>query len=72
MAWVINAMRCGMGNVISDRLKGVKDLKNNAEYAANIKIRTDAVEAYKKRKLLPFLRIMSDLKLYMMDLRNMT
>lgn len=56
MAWVINAMRCGMGNVISDRLKGVKDLKNNAEYAANIKIRTDAVEAYKKRKLLPFFK----------------
>lgn len=53
IVWVINAMLCGMGNVISGRLKKAKTLKGNAEYAANIKLRTDTVETYKEQKLIP-------------------
>lgn len=56
VAWVVNAMRCGMGHVIANRMKGRKDLKNNADYAANIQVRTEAVEAYKERKFIPLFR----------------
>lgn len=54
--WMVNACRCGMGNVITGRFKGQKDLKDNTAYAANIKVRTDAVEAYKERKFIPLFK----------------
>lgn len=54
--WVINAMRCSMGHVMAERFKGKKDLKSNANYAANIQKRTEAVEAYKERKFIPLFR----------------
>lgn len=56
VTWVVNAVRCGMGSILLERFKGKNDLKYNAEYAANIKVRTEAVEAYKKRKLIPLFR----------------
>ena len=56
VSWVINAVRCGMGSIMLERFKGKNDLKNNAEYAAHIKERTDAVEAYKERKFIPSFR----------------
>ena len=55
-AWVINAMRCDMGGILLERFKGKNDLKSNAEYAANIKVRTEAVEAYKERKFIPLFK----------------
>ena len=36
--------------------KGANDLKKNVGYAANIKVRTDAVEAYKERKFIPLFK----------------
>lgn len=54
--WMVNAWRCGMGKDILGRFKGANDLKKNAEYAANIKVRTDAVEAYKERKFIPLFK----------------
>lgn len=54
LAWMVNALRCNMGKLVLDRFNSTKDLKNNAEYAAHIKVRTEAVEAYKERKLIPF------------------
>ena len=56
VAWMINAWRCGMGDEILNRFKGKEDLKKNATYAANIKVRTDAVEAYKERKFIPLFK----------------
>ena len=54
--WMVNAWRCGMGKDILGRLKGANDLKKNTGYAANIKVRTDAVEAYKERKFIPLFK----------------
>lgn len=54
--WMVNAWRCGMGKDILGRFKGVNDLKKNASYAQNIKVRTDAVEAYKERKFIPLFK----------------
>ena len=54
--WMVNAWRCGMGKDILGRFKGANDLKKNAGYAANIKVRTDAVEAYKERKFIPLFK----------------
>ena len=56
VAWMINAVRCGGSKIVFGRFKGKNDLKNNAEYAANIIVRTDAVEAYKERKLIPLFK----------------
>ncbi len=53
VAWLVNALRCDMGGIVMERIKGKNDLKNNADYAANIKVRTEAVEAYKERKFIP-------------------
>ena len=54
--WMMNAWRCGMGKDILGRFKGANDLKKNAGYAVNIKVRTDAVEAYKERKFIPLFK----------------
>lgn len=54
--WMINALRCDGGKAIRDRLKGSKDLEHNPAYAANIKVRTEAVEAYKERKFIPLFK----------------
>lgn len=54
--WMVNAWRCGMGKDILSRFKGANDLKKNVGYAANIKVRTDAVEAYKERKFIPLFK----------------
>ena len=54
--WMVNAWRCGMGKDILRRFKGANDLKKNAGYAQNIKVRTDAVEAYKERKFIPLFK----------------
>ena len=54
--WMVNAWRCGMGRDILGRVKGAEDLKRNAGYAANIKVRTEAVEAYKERKFIPLFK----------------
>lgn len=54
--WMVNAWRCGMGSVITDRMKGKKDMQKNVSYAANIKVRTEAVEAYKERKFIPLFK----------------
>ena len=54
--WMVNAWRCGMGNVIANRFKGKKDLNDNAAYAENIQVRTEAVEAYKERKFIPLFK----------------
>ena len=51
--WMVNAFRCDGGKIVMDRIKGKNDLKKLPEYAANIKIRTEAVEAYKERKFIP-------------------
>lgn len=56
MEWMVNAWRCGMGSVITDRMKGKKDMQKNVSYAANIKVRTEAVEAYKERKFIPLFK----------------
>lgn len=56
VAWIVNALRCDMGGVVMGRIKGKNDLKKNAEYAANIKVRTEAVEAYKGRKFIPLFK----------------
>lgn len=56
VVWMMNAWRCGMGKDILGRFKGANDLKKNAGYAANIKVRTDAVEAYKERKFIPLFK----------------
>lgn len=53
VVWLVNALRCDMGGIVMERIKGKNDLKNNADYAANIKVRTEAVEAYKERKFIP-------------------
>ena len=54
--WMVNAVRCGGAKIVFGRFKGKNDLKNNAEYGANIKVRTHAVEAYKERKFLPLFK----------------
>lgn len=54
--WMINAFRCDGGKIVMDRIKGKNDLKKLPEYAANIKIRTKAVEDYKKRKFIPIFK----------------
>lgn len=54
--WMVNAWRCGMGKDILGRFKGANDLKKNVGYAQNIKVRTDAVEAYKERKFIPLFK----------------
>ncbi len=54
--WMVNAWRCGMGKDILGRFKGANDLKKNEGYAQNIKVRTDAVEAYKERKFIPLFK----------------
>ena len=54
--WIINAFRCDGGKIVMDRIKGKNDLKKLPEYAANIKIRTKAVEDYKKRKFIPIFK----------------
>lgn len=56
VAWIVNALRCDMGGIVMGRIKGKNDLKKNAEYAANIKVRTEAVEAYKERKFIPLFK----------------
>lgn len=56
MEWMVNAVRCGMGSVITGRMKGKKDMQKNVSYAANIKVRTEAVEAYKERKFIPLFK----------------
>lgn len=56
VAWMVNALRCDGGKIVMERFKGKKDLKNIPEYAANIKVRTDAVEAYKERKFIPLFK----------------
>lgn len=56
MAWLVNAWRCGMGHNIIERFKGRADMKKNAAYAANIKVRTEAVEAYKEHKFIPLFK----------------
>lgn len=56
MEWMVNAWHCGMGKDVLGRFKGANDLKNNAGYAANIKVRTEAVEAYKERKFIPLFK----------------
>lgn len=56
VAWMVNALRCDGGKIVMDRFKGKEDLKKNAAYAANIKVRTDAVEAYKERKFIPLFK----------------
>lgn len=54
--WMINAFRCDGGKIVMDRIKGKNDLKKLPEYAANIKIRTVAVEAFKERKFIPIFK----------------
>lgn len=54
--WVVNAWRCGMGKAVLDRYKAAKDLKRNARYAENVKVRTQAVDAYKKEKIKPLFK----------------
>ena len=56
VAWMVNAFRCDGGKIVMERFKGKKDLKNIPEYAANIKVRTVAVEAYKERKFIPLFK----------------
>lgn len=56
VAWVMNALRCDGGKIVMDRFKGKEDLKKNAAYAANIKVRMDAVETYKERKFIPLFK----------------
>lgn len=56
VAWMVNALRCDGGKIVMERFKSKKDLKNIPEYAANIKVRTDAVEAYKERKFIPLFK----------------
>lgn len=56
VAWMVNALRCDGGKIVMERFKGKKDLKNIPEYAANIKVRTLAVEAYKERKFIPLFK----------------
>lgn len=54
--WMVNAFRCDGGKIVMDRITGKNALKKFPEYAANIKIRTDAVEAYKERKFIPIFK----------------
>lgn len=61
VAWMVNAVRSGGAKIVFGRFKGKNDLKNNAEYGANIKVRTHAVEAYKERK---FLSLFKDFRGY--------
>lgn len=56
VAWMVNALRCNMGKLVMGRFKYAYDLKNNPEYAANIKVRTGTVEAYKELKFVPLFK----------------
>lgn len=56
VAWIVNALRCDMGGIVLGRIKGKNDLKKNAAYATNIRVRTEAVEAYKERKFIPLFK----------------
>lgn len=54
--WAINALRVDGLKFILTRFYKIKDLKEHASYAANIKVRTDAVEDYKERKIIPYFK----------------
>lgn len=54
--WMINALRSGGSKEIRGRFRGVNDLKKYPEYAANIQVRTKAVEDYKERKFIPLFK----------------
>ncbi len=56
MAWMVNALRCDGGKIVMERLKGKNDLKTIPSYAAHIKVRTEAVEAYKEKKFIPLFK----------------
>ena len=56
MAFVWNAIRCGESKVIATRLMARRLQKKYPKYAANIRIRTKAVEEYQSRKFLPLFK----------------
>ena len=54
VVWVINAIRIGEWHEVASRLKGNHILyKLHQDFAQNISKRTEAVDAYKAKKLLP-------------------
>lgn len=54
--WVLNAFRCGMGGSVIERFKEKNNLKHNQTYANGIQLRTEAVEAYKEKNLVPLFK----------------
>lgn len=56
IVWVLNAFRCGMGKSVLNRFKDKSNLKINQVYANGIKQRTEAVEAYKEKRLIPLFK----------------
>ena len=56
IAWVINALRVGEMKELKKRISINKEKKIYPQYAEGLKKRTDAVDAYKKKKLAPFFR----------------
>lgn len=51
--FVLNAIRVGEGKEIIDRLTASKALKKYPQFAKNLAERTQAVDGYKRKKLLP-------------------
>ena len=54
--FVVNAIRVGGGNNIWKRMISKQVLRQHPQYASNIGERTQAVDAYKEKKLIPLFR----------------
>lgn len=54
--WVLNAFKCGMGGVVVDRFKYIKSQRINQNNAEGFKLRTNAVETYKRKKIIPLFK----------------
>lgn len=56
ITFIINALRAGELKELLRRARKNKDMIEHPDYASNIRIRVDAVEAYKNKKLIPYFR----------------
>lgn len=54
IAYISNAIRVGEVKVLKKRLSADKDKEKHSQYALGLSQRTEAVNAYKRKKLIPF------------------